>query len=55
MQASRAAPQWAARSFPVEVTLATEGGPDGAIVHESAFLLQTEDPGAMWRELARLK
>jgi hypothetical protein len=28
---------------------------DGAIVHESAFLLQTEDPAASWRELARLK
>jgi len=30
-------------------------GLDGALIHESAFLLQTEDPPAMWRELARLK
>jgi len=32
-----------------------ESGLDGALIHESAFLLQTEDPAAMWRELARLK
>jgi len=29
-------------------------GIDGAVVHEAAFLLETEDPAAMWREIGRL-
>lgn len=32
-----------------------DSGLDGALIHESAFLLQTEDPPAMWRELGRLR
>jgi hypothetical protein len=30
-------------------------GIDGAVIHESGFLLETEDPDRMWKELARLK
>jgi hypothetical protein len=29
-------------------------GLDGAVIHEAAFLLQSDDPDAMWRQIARL-
>ena len=27
---------------------------DGALIHEAAFLYETDAPGAMWQQLARL-